>query len=43
MGIVAGLKIGHYAARGNVGAPTFKVTLEAYFVWLTEYRQRNSS
>jgi hypothetical protein len=25
-------------ARKNVGAPTFKVKLEACFVWLTEYR-----
>ena len=27
----------------NVGAPTFKVILEAYSVWLTEYRTGNTS
>jgi hypothetical protein len=30
-------------ARENVGAPTFKVTLEAYSVWLTEYRSEISN
>jgi hypothetical protein len=30
-------------ARENVGAPTFKGILEAYFVWLTEYRREISS
>jgi hypothetical protein len=29
-------------ALKNVGAPTFKVTLEAYSVWLTKYRAENS-
>jgi hypothetical protein len=28
---------------GNVGAPTFKVTLEGYSVWLTECRTEISS
>jgi hypothetical protein len=30
-------------AQKNVGAPTFKVKLEGYFVWLTEYRREISS
>jgi hypothetical protein len=41
--MVAGLKADHYRTRENVGAPTFKVTLEAYSVWLTEYRPGNAS
>jgi hypothetical protein len=43
MGMVAGVKTGRYRARENVGAPTFKVTLEAYSVWLTEYRPGDAS
>jgi hypothetical protein len=29
--------------RKNVGAPTFKVTLEGHSVWLMEYRRKFSS